>query len=481
MKKLILALIICILANISVFAENTGKVTGNLLYNRETSTVDVSGTAAEAEEGSAVLLMLLRPGYTAQMLDNGTAKFFDAVIYAGETAVGNGEFVFDTIKLNPNLAVGDYTLRIATDIGSYEKVINVATVSQANELMKNAESGTAVKNLVESYNDVYGLDMSETSLFSKLSAETREDVFEKMAADNPGTKEEIKASYELHTVLCKITEGPWTALEDIIKTYETVLKVTASDISNAYSAEEVYKSIVGKSYNNAESFKTAFEDAIDSSKAPVYQGGGTAGGSVSSGKGGGAVAYIPQTKSDIAEENKEIFGDIASHVWAKDSIEKLYNAGIVSGKAEGIFAPDDYVTRAESAKMIALTFGCYNEAANAEFDDVQKNEWSYSYIGSVAENGIVSGYGNGIFGKNDLITRQDIAVMIYRAAEKFKSGFLTEGTFAFEDNEEIAQYAREAVAALSEKGIINGIDGRFMPTENATRAQMAKMLAAFVE
>ena len=79
-----------------------------------------------------------------------------------------------------------------------------------------------------------------------------------------------------------------------------------------------------------------------------------------------------------------------------------------------------------------------------------------------------------------LITRQDIAVMLYRAAEKLKEGFLTEGTLAFEDKESIAQYAAEAVASLSEKGIINGINGRFMPTENATRAQMAKMLAAFV-
>jgi glucan biosynthesis protein len=114
------------------------------------------------------------------------------------------------------------------------------------------------------------------------------------------------------------------------------------------------------------------------------------------------------------------------------------------------------------------------------FGDVSAEDWSYNYISAAASNKIVNGYSDKIFGKNDYVTKQDLAVMIYRAAKASGALPSTLNDMEFSDYENISQYAKEAVEALADAGIINGYNGMFMPSSNATRAETAKILAAFV-
>lgn len=179
-----------------------------------------------------------------------------------------------------------------------------------------------------------------------------------------------------------------------------------------------------------------------------------------------------------ANTEQEGFTDIDNVAWAQEAINALADKGIISGRSEHIFDPDANITRAEFATIIVKAFGFEDADATVdEFADVTENDWYYSFVAAAYNNGIISGYDNGTFGSSDNITRQDMAVIIYRAANAagVELNEVNEGK-TFGDDAEIASYASEAVYALVKAGVINGMtDTEFAPTANATRAQAAKM------
>ena len=101
--------------------------------------------------------------------------------------------------------------------------------------------------------------------------------------------------------------------------------------------------------------------------------------------------------------------------------------------------------------------------------------WSYAFIATANELGIVTGDGES-FNPTGEMSRQDMAVVLFRTAEKL--GIKLEGTAdEFSDNGDISEYAKEAVKVLSASGIINGMgDGTFSPKTTVTRAQAAKVI-----
>ena len=116
----------------------------------------------------------------------------------------------------------------------------------------------------------------------------------------------------------------------------------------------------------------------------------------------------------------------------------------------------------------------------ADFADVNADDWYYSVVAAAAANGIAQGIGGGLFNPDANISRQDMAVIIDRAAKLKGITFGADGTaMAFADADQIALYALEAVENMRIAGIINGNgDGTFAPQANATRAESAKMIAA---
>lgn len=201
--------------------------------------------------------------------------------------------------------------------------------------------------------------------------------------------------------------------------------------------------------------------------------------SATSAGGGGDSGrpYIDLTDGGISR--KAQFKDLATVPWAQDAITKLYEAGVIEGRTAEVFDPNSLVTRAEFLTMLTKAVGVYNQNATTDkFSDVRPGAWYMSYIASAVAAGIVQGYEDGTFRPDQNITRQEMAVMVYRAA-KVTGIQLTaiRAQDVFTDDGQIADWAKEAVYEMQKAGIINGMgDGTFAPLQNATRAQAAVMI-----
>ena len=128
--------------------------------------------------------------------------------------------------------------------------------------------------------------------------------------------------------------------------------------------------------------------------------------------------------------------------------------------------------------MLCGAFGIDTEGSyTGMFDDVPKEKWYFNCINSAAGKELVNGTGEGLFSPEADVTRQDMAVLLYRFASKAGYSFDTDAELVYTDTEQIAGYAAETVSRLSAAGVISGMgDNSFMPEENATRAQMAAII-----
>jgi len=182
-------------------------------------------------------------------------------------------------------------------------------------------------------------------------------------------------------------------------------------------------------------------------------------------------------KPPVTSEVK--FSDVPDSHWAKSYIEELAGKGILNGVGNNMFAPDVNVTREQFAKIIAEAFGIVNENAKCDFADVESGSWYAVYVASVYEKGIVNGMGDGSFGTGRSISRQDMATMIVRAAKACSVNLGTVSSHAYNDSHNIADYAKEAVALLVGADVVSGFeDNTFRPTQNSTRAQVAKIVSS---
>lgn len=188
------------------------------------------------------------------------------------------------------------------------------------------------------------------------------------------------------------------------------------------------------------------------------------------------VSYFTQGMENIGG-----FSDIADVTWAQKAIVAMSAVDIVKGREEGKFFPNDSITRAEFVKMLIgmLEYAGRIDTADAEcsFADVPEDAWYYSAVAAAVKNGIVTGVSETEFAPDANITRQDMAVMIDRAAKAANISLSNGAELIFTDEAAISDYALDAVKAMSKAGIINGFeDGSFSPMSNATRAQATVML-----
>lgn len=186
---------------------------------------------------------------------------------------------------------------------------------------------------------------------------------------------------------------------------------------------------------------------------------------------------------DVAKDNEEedntneivIFDDIKNH-WAKDNIERLITTGSISGYPDGTFKPEQTITRAEFASMLCNVFKFENKG-NQVFVDTREH-WAKENISKATVAGVVSGYNEDVFGPNDLITREQMAVMIARAV---KLPLITED-LAFSDNENISSWAKSAMTAVYKNKIMKGYpDNTIKPQGKATRAEAVTVIINALE
>lgn len=202
---------------------------------------------------------------------------------------------------------------------------------------------------------------------------------------------------------------------------------------------------------------------------------GSFGGGFSSSSGGAQIIVEPVTN----QGNTAVFNDMQNAKWAEEAVYSLYKKGIVSGRTANTFAPNDNITRAEFAKLLVAVKGAENNNSSVIFKDVKPNDWFFEYVNSAYNFNITKGYEDGTFKPYNNITREDMAVMIYRYLGANSDSI---NLSAFSDNEHISDYAKEAVSYLYENKIISGMgNGTFSPKLNATRAQAAQMIYNFTK
>ena len=137
------------------------------------------------------------------------------------------------------------------------------------------------------------------------------------------------------------------------------------------------------------------------------------------------------------------------------------------------------MSRGMLATVLYSLEGRPDQDGTGEFSDVSSGAWYADSIAWATENGIASGYGNGQFGPNDSITREQFVVMLWKYAGSPETN---SQALAFTDADQASGYALKALRWAVETGILSGYtDGRLAPEGTATRAQAAQMLKNFME
>lgn len=174
------------------------------------------------------------------------------------------------------------------------------------------------------------------------------------------------------------------------------------------------------------------------------------------------------------------FKDVPDNQWYAPAVNYLAARGWVSGHKDGSFYPNRDITRAEFVTILAGISGDILPEKGTEplFTDVPISEWFEQYIRWGVENGIISGVSATRFNPNGKITRQEIAVILWRFVKRVDQRILpTKSTSTFTDNAKVSTWAKVEVSAVANAGLISGYkDKSFRPLSNASRAETCQIL-----
>lgn len=196
----------------------------------------------------------------------------------------------------------------------------------------------------------------------------------------------------------------------------------------------------------------------------------------------GQVQASTESLGQFAAVHADVkFSDLKQAVWAQEAIEALSARGAIDGIGNGQFAPNSELTRAAFVKMLleSFDFGSGQGAAST-FSDVNGDSWYAVAAAQARALGLINGKPDGTFGPNDAITREEMAMILFRAGELLELAWsdAAEGG-AFKDESAIAGYAKEAVGRIQAAGLMKGLpDGSFGPKVLASRAQAANVIYA---
>lgn len=179
------------------------------------------------------------------------------------------------------------------------------------------------------------------------------------------------------------------------------------------------------------------------------------------------------------------FADVAENAWYTDAVRYVYEHDLMDGIGSTTFAPDATTSRAMIATILWRMAGSPAVNGSIGFSDVADGQWYSEAIRWAASEGIVDGYGNGSFGPNDPITREQFAAMLWRyAASAGYDVSIGESTniLSYADATNVSEYAIPAMQWACGSGVITGIsEATLVPLGEATRAQAATMLMRFCE
>ena len=177
------------------------------------------------------------------------------------------------------------------------------------------------------------------------------------------------------------------------------------------------------------------------------------------------------------------FTDVAENAWYNDAVKYVFEKGLMIGTAADEFSPESTLTRAMIVTILYRNAGEVDVSKlDNPFNDVEEGQWYADAVKWGAENGIVEGYGNGLFGTHDAVTKEQLAAIIYRtqqAAGKQPPDILTD--YEYPDWNQISDWAKNSVKALAMQGLFRDIPGSdFRPQASVARAEVASILYRYL-
>lgn len=384
------------------------------------------------------------------------------------------------VKLPARDAAADYDLRVN---GALDERLHVLSLPEIAAQFQSAKPET-VTELIETYAERFGLDLVA---YRTAGAESVNAMF---LGSPRATGDEIVLSFSRSVAVCLINGADRSTLPGILEQYSQELAIDYENTVKTLSETKAQRFIIEmlkKDYASFAEFTEGFHQALSAAEQepdassdpkPDQRPSSSGGGSKGAGTGGLISLAGPDTVGNMQTDTKENppFHDLEGVVWAKTHIENLYRRGVISGRGDGSFTPDDAVTREEFVAMIVRMFDLKAET-DAEFEDVPADSWCSAPIAAAVHNGIVNGVSENSFGFGSKITRQDCAVICARVLSSLGREADGSSGEAFRDEGKIAPYAKDAVRAMRNLGVINGMDdGSFQPEGFCTRAMAAKII-----
>lgn len=379
---------------------------------------------------------------------------------------------FSELLVYPRSGVADISVSVSED--------DITWKSASSQGMRIDANGVGMVPLTISSGRYLKLDITKSGDVVELyelwlpatSEQGAEGGLDELTLDIP---DKVTADFMLPGKLGDGTAIKWTSSDtDVIRVSGTKADVTRP------SGKDATVVLTAEVTANAKTSQKAFYVTV---QAQAPQGGGGGG---SRGGGGGAILGIaggePQLQppvQTIPDGNEPAgFADIEDVSWAKDAIMRLAQAGVVNGVSANAFEPERAVTREEFAAMLMRAFDWTDDGMQQAlpFADVAEDAWYVSALKAAVAKGVVSGVEETRFGVGENISRQDMAVMIFRAL-KAAGIDMQQASPSFTDGDQIAAYARDSIGALAALGVFSGMgDGSFQPHGDVTRAQSAVAL-----
>lgn len=214
----------------------------------------------------------------------------------------------------------------------------------------------------------------------------------------------------------------------------------------------------------------------------------TAGGTVHATDLGAGRWVFPMPDGDVVLEASFVpvgelpFDDVKAGDWFYPAVQFVYERNMMGGTGGRFFSPHTATSRGMIVTILHRQEG-EPQAEPSGFPDVASDQWYTGAVHWAAANGVVNGYSDGRFGPSDVITREQMAAILYRYAKQKGCDLTASGSLeGFADAAQVSGYAAEAMAWAVGQGVITGKDGnRLDPKGSASRAEAATILMRFVE
>ena len=356
----------------------------------------------------------------------------------------------------------------------------IYTQSEIKAKIANSKSDDVTRELIKENEKLIGFDYSQ--LEKETDAVNNDTIT--LLTSGANTADSLAKEIEICLGLSKLNNSQssaWNIYADIlVNTYADAFGIDVEAYNNKSNKSDIIKSVMANSYTSLSALVSAYNSAlanVGKDNPNTTTGGGVPSGSATSGKGTTSITGGSKPVLDVTNPK---FSDVSTDHWAYTYIVAMSRDGIVEG-ANGVFNPNQNVTRGEFAKIVQKAFYPKETADETAFNDVSSSDWYFNSVAVLASKGIINGVGEGIFAPNDTIKRQDMAVMFGRLADDLGIS-ISAGSAEFKDIDSISDYAIDAVNRLASAEIISGDDeGNFMPQAMLTRAQICKLVYVFRE